>query len=78
MEMPSQESGKQCNICIGDLINLFIGSFPEGNRQSQIDQIAQDLRSEYDKSTPTSEDTRNTRIPLTGSTTTRLLAMSEP
>ncbi|ALE13259.1 Hypothetical protein RY69_1008 [Bifidobacterium breve] len=49
MEIPSQGSGKQCNICIGDLINLFISSFPSGNRQSQIDQIAQDLRKEYDE-----------------------------
>ncbi|MUV12241.1 hypothetical protein [Bifidobacterium longum] len=56
MEIPSQGSDKQCNICVGDLINLFIGSCPKGNRQSQIDQIAQDLRSEYDKPAPTSED----------------------
>ena len=56
MEIPSQGSDKQCNICVGDLINLFIGSCPKGNRQSQIDQIAQDLRSEYDKPALTSED----------------------
>lgn len=56
MEIPSRGSDRQCNICAGDLVNLFIGSFPRGNRQSQIDQIVQDLRSEYDKPTPTSED----------------------
>lgn len=56
MEISSQGSGKQCNICIGDLTKLFIGSLPGEDRQTQIDQIAQDLRSEYDKPTPTSED----------------------
>lgn len=56
MEISPKGSGKQCNICIGDLIKLFISSFPGGNRQSQIDQIAQDLRKEYDEPAPTSED----------------------